>query len=145
MLTTLFISPSRGLFSTATVLVLVVQPRDIHPPPSRITRSSLPRIHDMSPRLLTGWGMCPRRTRIRIPILGRVLVIILTPVTNRDTQGTRDTQVTTLVATQCRRWGHIHRLLSRILVVRLDRTRVLLLCRRTHRYRLPERGVRRPR
>ena len=133
MLTTLFISPSRGLFSTATVLVLVVQPRDIHPPPSRITRSSLPRIHDMSPRLLTGWGVCPRRIQIRS--------LAITPVTNRDTQGTRDTQVTTLVATQCRRWGRIHRLLSRILVVRLDRTRVLLLCRRTHRYRLPGRGV----
>lgn len=82
MLTTLFISPSRGLFSTATVLVLVVQPRDIHPPPSRITRSSLPRIHDMSPRLLTGWGVCPRRIRIRS--------LAITLVTSRDTQGNRD-------------------------------------------------------
>ena len=136
MLTTLFISPSRGLFSTATVLVLVVQPRDIHPPPSRITRSSLPRIHDMSPRLLTGWGVCPRRIQIRS--------LAITLVTSRDTQGNRDVRGS-LVATQCRRWGRIHRLLSRILVVRLGLTRVLLLCRRAHRCLLPGRGVRRPR
>ena len=143
MLMILFIFPHRRVF--LMVLVLVVGSRGIPLLPSRIIRSRLPRIHDIPPRLLTGWGVCPRRTRIRIPILGRVLVIILTPVTNRDTQGTRDTQVTTLVATQCRRWGRIHRLLSRILVVRLDRTRVLLLCRRAHRCLLPGRGVRRPR
>jgi hypothetical protein len=80
MLMILFIFPHRRVF--LMVLVLVVGSRGIPLLPSRIIRSRLPRIHDIPPRLLTGWGVCPRRIQIRS--------LAITLVTSRDTQGTRD-------------------------------------------------------
>ena len=80
MLMILFIFPHRRVF--LMVLVLVVGSRGIPLLPSRIIRSRLPRIHDIPPRLLTGWGVCPRRIQIRS--------LAITLVTSRDTQGNRD-------------------------------------------------------
>jgi len=80
MLMILFIFPHRRVF--LMVLVLVVGSRGIPLLPSRIIRSRLPRIHDIPPRLLIGWGVCLRRIQIRS--------LAITLVTSRDTQGNRD-------------------------------------------------------